>query len=398
MRWTDPVDGRVAKVAKCSVGRHRGPSFRELTEFFVRMTSGRSYAADQRPELPYVPSLFARSGITGKMPAQESESDSYGVVDDGREHVEERARKRGGMRDVNGGGVNSTGVAHIVARNSPGMTLFGRGEFAIVRGWADPSRRGRAEMGQPPRRVRPSRRGSGDPPTPAENERSPAEEAETCNTHPDDNTEVDAVPADEYCGDGPDRADSRPGSQPGSPSDPRPGSTAPGLDSEAAVVLDPGGRTHASTDSAGAARPEGGPAGAHRKAASPIAPEAIMANMETALKEAMTIEGALGVALVDYTSGMALGVLGGSKEFDLNVAAAGNTDVMRAKMRTMEMLHLGDQIEDVLITLGKQYHVIRPLAGRAGKGLFIYLVLTKERANLAMARHQLKRIEEEIEV
>jgi hypothetical protein len=112
----------------------------------------------------------------------------------------------------------------------------------------------------------------------------------------------------------------------------------------------------------------------------------------------MTIEGASGVALVDYTSGMALGVLGGGKEFDLNVAAAGNTDVMRAKMRTMEMLNLGDQIEDVLITLGRQYHLIRPLSGRAGKGLFLYLVLSKDRANLAMARHQLRRIEEEIEV
>ncbi|OPC85164.1 hypothetical protein B4N89_20050 [Embleya scabrispora] len=123
-----------------------------------------------------------------------------------------------------------------------------------------------------------------------------------------------------------------------------------------------------------------------------------MASMETALKEAMTIEGAVGVALVDYTSGMALGILGGSKELDLNVAAAGNTDVMRAKMRTMEMLHLGDQIEDILITLGKQYHLIRPLSGRAGKGLFLYLVLLKDRANLALARHSLKRVEEEIEV
>jgi hypothetical protein len=143
---------------------------------------------------------------------------------------------------------------------------------------------------------------------------------------------------------------------------------------------------------------ESGSDGIQQDTAPPTAPEEIMANMETALKEAMTIEGAIGVALVDYTSGMALGVLGSSSELDLNVAAAGNTDVMRAKMRTMEMLHLGDQIEDILITLGKQYHLIRPLTGRAGKGLFLYMVLLKERANLAMARHVLKRIEEEIEV
>ncbi|GAA2445639.1 hypothetical protein [Streptomyces macrosporus] len=124
-----------------------------------------------------------------------------------------------------------------------------------------------------------------------------------------------------------------------------------------------------------------------------------MANVETALKEAMTsIEGALGVALVDYTSGMALGTIGGGKELDLNVAAAGNTDVVRAKARTMEMLGLKDEIEDILITLGGQYHLIRLLRGRGNSGLFLYLALDKARANLAMARHQLRRIEDGLEV
>jgi hypothetical protein len=124
-----------------------------------------------------------------------------------------------------------------------------------------------------------------------------------------------------------------------------------------------------------------------------------MANVEISLKETMTsIEGALGVALVDYTSGMALGTLGGGKDLDLNVAAAGNTDVIRAKVRTMEHLGLKSKIEDVLITLEHQYHVIRPLTGRNGNGLFLYLVLNKATSNLAMARHQLGRIESELEV
>ncbi|MFK4119031.1 hypothetical protein [Streptomyces longwoodensis] len=124
-----------------------------------------------------------------------------------------------------------------------------------------------------------------------------------------------------------------------------------------------------------------------------------MTNTETALKEALaSIEGATGAALVDYTSGMALGTIGGSKTFDLNVAAAGNTDVIRAKMRTMEHLGLKAEIEDILITLTDQYHLIRLLTGRGGNGLFLYLVLDAKRANLAMARHQLKRIEEALEV
>ncbi|MGW1893155.1 hypothetical protein ACWCP6_23350 [Streptomyces sp. NPDC002004] len=124
-----------------------------------------------------------------------------------------------------------------------------------------------------------------------------------------------------------------------------------------------------------------------------------MANTETALKDlATSIDGVIGAALVDYTSGMALGTIGGGKDMDLSVAAAGNTDVVRAKLRTMDMLGLKDEIEDILISLGSQYHLIRLIKGRNHNGLFLYLALDKDRANLAMARHQLKRIEADLEV
>ncbi|MEU6840368.1 hypothetical protein ABZ930_00670 [Streptomyces sp. NPDC046716] len=124
-----------------------------------------------------------------------------------------------------------------------------------------------------------------------------------------------------------------------------------------------------------------------------------MTNVEVSLKTLLTeVEGALGAAVVDYTSGMALGTLGGGKELDLTVAAAGNTDVIRAKMRTMETLGLEAEIEDMLITLGTQYHLIRPVSGRTGNGLFIYLVIDKGRSNLAMARHHLRRVEEQLDV
>ncbi|WP_371667538.1 hypothetical protein OG985_07815 [Streptomyces sp. NBC_00289] len=124
-----------------------------------------------------------------------------------------------------------------------------------------------------------------------------------------------------------------------------------------------------------------------------------MPNLETSLKECLSsIDGATAAALVDHTSGMALGTLGGSKEFDLEVAAAGNTDVVRAKLRTIEHLGLKEEIEDILITLDTQYHLIRLIKGRTGQGLFFYLVLDSGRANLAMARHQLRRIENELEI
>jgi hypothetical protein len=120
-------------------------------------------------------------------------------------------------------------------------------------------------------------------------------------------------------------------------------------------------------------------------------------DIESALRQAMTIEGAIGIALVDYESGMSLGYLGGGKDLDLEVAAAGNTEVVRAKTRTLEKLALDDTIEDILITLGKQYHLIRLLSRTSGS-LFLYFALDRGRANLALARHELKRIENNLEV
>ncbi|WP_433659798.1 hypothetical protein ACQPW1_45135 [Nocardia sp. CA-128927] len=123
-----------------------------------------------------------------------------------------------------------------------------------------------------------------------------------------------------------------------------------------------------------------------------------MSNLDLSLKDMMVIDGAIGAAVVDYNSGMALGTLGSSKALDLQVAAAGNTEVVRAKMRTIEQLGLNEGIEDILITLSGQYHLIRPMTGRKAKGLFLYLALDRNRANLAMARHRIKSIEEELEV
>ncbi len=79
---------------------------------------------------------------------------------------------------------------------------------------------------------------------------------------------------------------------------------------------------------------------------------------------------------------------------DLEVAAAGNTEVIRSKMKTMRSLGLKDVIDDILITLGKQYHIIRPLAKQ--EGLFLYVVLDKQRANLAMARRKAMDVEKEV--
>lgn len=116
-----------------------------------------------------------------------------------------------------------------------------------------------------------------------------------------------------------------------------------------------------------------------------------MANLTNSLAAAMQITGAIGAVIVDLESGMSLGQAGGGM-LNLEVAAAGNTEVVRAKMRTMADLNLNDEIEDILITLGTQYHIIRPLKGKGSAGLFLYIALDKSKANLALTRHKISEI------
>ncbi|MFB9907860.1 hypothetical protein [Allokutzneria oryzae] len=120
-------------------------------------------------------------------------------------------------------------------------------------------------------------------------------------------------------------------------------------------------------------------------------------NIDTALKEAMAIAGAVGVALVDYESGMSLGASGGGDWLNMEIAAAGNTEIVRSKLRVMSTLALNDGIEDILITLHRQYHLIRLMNSvKHSSSLFLYLVLERDLSNLALARHQLKRIEADL--
>lgn len=119
-----------------------------------------------------------------------------------------------------------------------------------------------------------------------------------------------------------------------------------------------------------------------------------MSNLNEVLAKMMESDGAMCAAVVDSGSGMLLGKIGSG--LDLELAAAGNTEVVRAKMKTMKSLALSDSIEDILITLGKQYHIIRPVAAK--EGLFVYLVLDRARSNLALARRAAQDAEQSLDL
>ena len=121
-----------------------------------------------------------------------------------------------------------------------------------------------------------------------------------------------------------------------------------------------------------------------------------MSNIKQTLEEIMKIEGAIGACVVDYKSGLSLGAIGGGTQLNIEIAGAGNAEVVRSKMKVMQQLGLKDRIEDMLISLGAQYHVIRPLTNHAS--LFMYVALNRQNANLALARFKIAELEQNMTV
>jgi predicted regulator of Ras-like GTPase activity (Roadblock/LC7/MglB family) len=111
------------------------------------------------------------------------------------------------------------------------------------------------------------------------------------------------------------------------------------------------------------------------------------------LEPLRNLDGYVASALVDADSGMLLA--GDGTAVNLELAAAGNTEVVKAKRKVANALKLNDTIEDILISLTKQYHVIRPL--ESNQKLFLYVVLDRAKSNLAMARHELRTFEKSLD-
>jgi hypothetical protein len=99
------------------------------------------------------------------------------------------------------------------------------------------------------------------------------------------------------------------------------------------------------------------------------------------------LPGLMAVAIVDISSGMSLASHSNSG-INPETAAAYNTEVVKQKQKAMTALKLqGETIDDILITLTNQLHLIKLVADSKK---FIYLVVNSRDTNLAIAREVLR--------
>ena len=92
--------------------------------------------------------------------------------------------------------------------------------------------------------------------------------------------------------------------------------------------------------------------------------------------------GFIAASLVDLESGMTLAVKATRTDFDLTAASAYNSELVKQKLKIMQTLGLQGGIEDMLITLTDQIHLIKMI----GKSTFLYLAVDRSQSNLAIVR------------
>jgi hypothetical protein len=77
-------------------------------------------------------------------------------------------------------------------------------------------------------------------------------------------------------------------------------------------------------------------------------------------------------------------------ELVARTVAAGASDVAQVISLMTASLGDPDELEDVIITLGRHHHLITPLPAAGANGLLIVVILDRARTNLALARQQLR--------
>lgn len=92
--------------------------------------------------------------------------------------------------------------------------------------------------------------------------------------------------------------------------------------------------------------------------------------------------GFIAASLVDLESGMTLAVKTVRPDFDLTAASAYNSELVKQKLKIMGTLGLSGGIEDMLISLTDQIHLIRLIT----PSTFLYLAVDRSQSNLAIVR------------
>lgn len=125
-----------------------------------------------------------------------------------------------------------------------------------------------------------------------------------------------------------------------------------------------------------------------------------MDNIKESIQSALSIEGTIGVAIGDWGTGFSLGQATSNEQAfsngKLEQAIALNSEVIKAKNRAREGLAIAAPIEDILITLTDQYHLIRIC--EMMEGVFFYLAMDREKANLGLARLKLRQLEKNLKL
>ncbi|MEP6873443.1 MAG: hypothetical protein ABI887_03695 [Burkholderiales bacterium] len=106
----------------------------------------------------------------------------------------------------------------------------------------------------------------------------------------------------------------------------------------------------------------------------------------------LALDGLLGCAVVDGTTGLAL-----AREtlvdagVDMDLAAAASAQLLRAHRQTARSVGLPEQVDEVITSAGPRQQVIRAVSRHPE--LFLVVLLDKQRTNLALARYQLMELE-----
>lgn len=102
---------------------------------------------------------------------------------------------------------------------------------------------------------------------------------------------------------------------------------------------------------------------------------------------AQDANGFIAASIVDLESGMTLAVKTTRSDFDLTAASAYNSELVKQKLKIMGTLKLNGMIEDMLISLTDQIHLIKLL----NPGTFLYLAVDRSQSNLAIVRSAVSR-------